>query len=159
MYVTAAVQLLMVVNASVNLPIYFFAGKSFRAVSLELIRCVYCRKIETHMDGSSGPAVGHGHTNQGHERHGDTVNRHEKTGYTIQGHERPGDTVLGQKRQDDTVLGQAHERHGDVGQEHVEILNGQEKHGYTSQTQKMPLGGNIYTDNSEHGTGLAVTML
>jgi len=39
MYVTAAVQLLMVVNASLNLPIYFFAGKSFRETSLDLIRC------------------------------------------------------------------------------------------------------------------------
>eukprot|EP00092_Neocalanus_flemingeri_P014437 GFUD01015576.1.p1 GENE.GFUD01015576.1~~GFUD01015576.1.p1 ORF type:complete len:498 (+),score=105.88 GFUD01015576.1:152-1645(+) len=39
MYVTAAVQLLMVVNASLNLPIYFFAGKSFRETSMQLIRC------------------------------------------------------------------------------------------------------------------------
>merc|ERR1711892_396659 len=39
MYVTAAVQLLMVVNASLNLPIYFFAGKSFRESSLELVKC------------------------------------------------------------------------------------------------------------------------
>ena len=38
MYVTNGVQLLMVVNASVNLPIYFFAGKSFREVTIKLVR-------------------------------------------------------------------------------------------------------------------------
>jgi len=39
MYFTAAVQLLMVVNASFNLPIYFFAGQHFRETLLELFGC------------------------------------------------------------------------------------------------------------------------
>jgi len=38
MYITNAVQLLMVVNASVNLPIFFFAGKTFREVTINLLR-------------------------------------------------------------------------------------------------------------------------
>jgi len=38
MYVTATVQFLMVANASFNLPIYFFAGKSFRENSLDLLK-------------------------------------------------------------------------------------------------------------------------
>jgi len=38
MYVTVAVQLLMVANASLNLPIYFFAGKSFRENSIEFLK-------------------------------------------------------------------------------------------------------------------------
>jgi len=40
MYITNAVQLLMVVNASVNLPIFFFAGKTFREVTINILRCV-----------------------------------------------------------------------------------------------------------------------
>jgi len=40
MYITNAVQLLMVVNASVNLPIFFFAGKTFREVTINLLRCL-----------------------------------------------------------------------------------------------------------------------
>jgi len=38
MYITNAVQLLMVVNASVNLPIFFFAGKTFREVTINILR-------------------------------------------------------------------------------------------------------------------------
>ena len=37
MYVTAAVQLLMVVNASFNLPIYLFAGQHFRQTLCEML--------------------------------------------------------------------------------------------------------------------------
>ena len=37
MFVTAAVQLLMVVNASFNLPIYMLAGPNFRQTMCEML--------------------------------------------------------------------------------------------------------------------------
>ena len=37
MFVTAAVQLLMVINASFNLPIYLFAGQHFRETLSEML--------------------------------------------------------------------------------------------------------------------------
>ena len=41
MFVTASVQLLMVINASFNLPIYLFAGQHFREALCEMLglRC------------------------------------------------------------------------------------------------------------------------
>ena len=39
MFVTAAVQLLMVINASFNLPIYFFAGQHFRDALSDTLSC------------------------------------------------------------------------------------------------------------------------
>ena len=44
MFVTAAVQLLMVINASFNLPIYLFAGQHFREALCEMLG-LRCRNI------------------------------------------------------------------------------------------------------------------
>ena len=52
MFVTAAVQLLMVINASFNLPIYLFAGQHFRDTLCEMLglRCEYLMASESNID-------------------------------------------------------------------------------------------------------------
>ena len=52
MFVTAAVQLLMVINASFNLPIYLFAGQHFRDTLSEMLglRCEYLMASASNID-------------------------------------------------------------------------------------------------------------
>jgi len=60
MYITNAVQLLMVVNASVNLPIFFFAGKTFREVTINLLRWLLPKAVfpSTQQDHNLGGDAG-----------------------------------------------------------------------------------------------------
>ena len=52
MFVTAAVKLLMVINASFNLPIYLFAGQHFRDTLCEMLglRCEYLMASASNID-------------------------------------------------------------------------------------------------------------